>query len=195
MDHARRCKLFAVLTLLTGALIVQGVPPVQARSVRTSIQPLRIFGVGSVLLGTGSILVRTKEGVGMTLHTFGLVPGNVYTAWWIFFNNPKACIDGCGGDDFDNPDVQAVALWGSGQIAGADGTADFGAFRAVGDLTGLEPGNGTVGLVNPFKAEIHLVVRSHGPAIPALLSQQLSKFDGGCPPNTCMNLQAAMHQP
>jgi hypothetical protein len=194
MHHIRRCKLFAILTLLTAALIVQGAPLAQAESSKTSIQPLRV--AGTVIPGTGSILVRTKEGVGATLHTFGLVPGNVYTLWVAVFNNPKECATNpCTVADVPNLDVQAVILWGSGQIAGEDGTADFGAFRAVGDTSGSAGlGTGTA-LENPFKAQIHLVVRSHGPVIPAMLSDQLSTFDGGCPPNTCANVQAAPHQP
>jgi hypothetical protein len=52
-------------------------------------------------------------------------------------------------------------------------------------------------LLNAKRAEIHLVVRSHGPASadPAVLQQQLTTFNGGCPPNTCMNVQAAPHLP
>jgi hypothetical protein len=36
MHHVRRCKLFAILTLLTAALIVQGAHPAQAESSKTS---------------------------------------------------------------------------------------------------------------------------------------------------------------
>ena len=79
MARSRWFTFFAVITLLTGGLVVQGARPAQAGSAKTSIEPLRVFGVGTVVPGTGSILVRTKEGVGMTIHTFGLVPGNVYT--------------------------------------------------------------------------------------------------------------------
>lgn len=197
MSRIYCCKTFIAIALLTGVLIVQGTRPAQAGSARTSIEPLRVFGVGTVIPGTGSILVRTKEGVGATLHTFGLVPGNVYTFWWTVFNNPKECATTlCTGADLPNPDVQAVVLSGAGQIAGDDGTADFGAFRAVGDTTGREPSVGTATLLeNAQKAQIHLVVRNHGPVIPAMLGDQLSMFNGGCPPNTCMNVQAAPHQP
>ncbi len=198
MNHIRRCKLFVTITLLTAALIVQGARPVQAGSPKTSIEPLRVFMVGSVIPGTGSILVRTNEGVGATLHTFGLVPGNAYSFWLGVFNNPKECATTpCSGADLPNPDVQGVVLWGSGQIAGEDGTADFGTFRAVGDTSGkaVGPPGTAEALERPFKAEIHLVVRSHGPVIPAMLSDQLSTFNGGCPPNMCANVQAAPHLP
>lgn len=186
------------MTLLTGALLVQGARPVQADSPKTSIEPLTVIATGVEAPGTGSILVRTNEGVGATLHTFGLVPGNAYTLWLGIFNNPKKCATTpCAGPvDLPNPDVQGVVLWGSGQIAGEDGTADFGTFRAVGDTSGkaVGPPGTAEALERPFKAEIHLVVRSHGPVIPGMLNEQLTTFNGGCPPNTCMNVQFAPHQ-
>jgi hypothetical protein len=196
MDHVRRCKLFAISTLLVGAFSFQGVHPALADSQKTSIQPLVVYGVGSVVPGTGSILVRTKEGVGATLHTFGLVPGNAYTLWVGVFNNPTECATTpCSAADLPNPDVQAVVFWGSGQIAGEDGTVDLGAFRAVGDTSGSAGLGTATALEKPFKAQIHLAVRSHGPASadPAVLQQQLSTFNGGCPPNTCANVQVAVH--
>jgi len=194
MDHVRRCKLFAISTLLVGAFSFQGVHPALAGPQKTSIQPLLVYGVGSVVPGTGSILVRTREGVGATLHTFGLVPGNAYTLWVGVFNNPKKCATTpCSAADLPNPDVQAVVFWGSGQIAGEDGTADLGAFRAVGDTSGSAGLGTATALEKPFKAQIHLAVRSHGPVIPAMLSDQLSTFNGGCPPNTCANVQVAVH--
>ncbi len=196
MNRIRYGKWFATMTLLTGVLLVQGARPVQADP-KISIEPLIVLATGVVAPGTGSILVRTKEGVGATLHTFGLVPGNAYTLWVTVFNNPKACATTpCSPADFPNPDVQAVVLFGTGQIAGDDGTADFGAFRAVGDPSGREPSLGTaMALEKPLKAEIHLAIRSHGPVLPAMLDEQLSTFNGGCPPNTCMTVQAAPHQP
>ncbi len=146
--------------------------------------------------GTGTILVRTKEGVGATVHAFGLVPGNVYTLWLTIFNNPKKCATTpCSPADFPNPEVQAVVLSGSGQIAGEDGTADYGAFRAVGDPSGSAGLGTATALERPRKAEIHLAIRSHGPVIPAMLSDQLTTFNGGCPPNMCVTVQAAPHLP
>ena len=98
--------------------------------------------------------------------------------------------------DFANRDAHGVLLFGTGQIAGDDGTVDFGMFRAVGDPSGKSEGTAEA-LERPFKAEIHLAIRSHGPASadPAVLHEQLTTFNGGCPPNTCMTVQLAPHQP
>ncbi|HXG66666.1 MAG TPA: hypothetical protein VNO70_16315 [Blastocatellia bacterium] len=164
---------------------------------KISFQPILAFSDQSALPGGGSILARAKDGVYMSYHSFGLPAGTVATAWWVFFNEPKRCATSpCGLPDlFTNPDAQPSLVYATGRMVGADGTADFGAFRAVGDTTGAQFGPG---LLDPRKAEIHLVIRTHGPALddPALLSQQLSSFNGGCPtPNTCANLQVSIHQP
>ena len=163
---------------------------------KVSVQPLLTFSDHAVIPGGGSILVRNGEGVYMSLHSFGLTPGTVATAWFVFFNNPKKCATSpCGAPDVTNPDVEASVVNATGRVVSADGTADFGAFKAVGDTTGAVFGPG---LLNAKKAEIRLVVRTHGPAIledPAILMQQLSMFNGGCPPNTCADLQVSIHQP
>jgi hypothetical protein len=163
---------------------------------RESVSPMRVFGTTEVVPNSGSQLIRTKDGVYMTLHTSGLVPGTVATVWWVFFNNPGACgTTPCTTADLGNEDVQASVLIAAGRLVGTDGTADFGSFRAVGDATGAIQGSG---LTNPMRAEIHLAVRSHGPAMlddPEALRMQLGTFNGGCPPNTCGNVQASIHEP
>ncbi|HET9529125.1 MAG TPA: hypothetical protein VFQ92_02145 [Blastocatellia bacterium] len=163
---------------------------------RVSVHPLLIFSNQALIPGGGSMLVRSRDGVYMSLNSAGLTPGTAVTAWWVFFNNPKKCATSpCSVADLSNADVQPSLVNATGRIVGADGTADFGAFKAVGDTTGAFTGTG---LLNAMKAEIHLVVRSHGPAIvddDAQLAQQLSQFNGGCPPNTCANLQVSIHQP
>jgi hypothetical protein len=163
---------------------------------RISIRPVMNFADQSLVPASGTMLVRTRDNVFATVHTAGLPAGTVVTAWFAFFNNPQNCATRpCSGADFANPAVQGSRVYFGGQTIGVDGTATFGAFRRVGDTTGIFDGPG---LLNPLGAEIHLVMRSHGPAIlndPAILSQQLSTFNGGCPPNACANLQASVHQP
>ncbi len=165
---------------------------------RVSVKPVRTIASQAVVPGAGTVLVRTREGVFATFHTSGLAPGTAVTAWFAIFNFPRHCATSpCTSADLVNPDVQASVLGFGGRIIGADGTATFGAFRAVGDASfaGGPPGTPNPGLLRPFRAEIHLVTRTHGPASndPGILAQQLSMFNGGCPP--CANLQASIHQP
>src|SRR5215510_10236750 len=163
---------------------------------RVSIRPLVTFSSDhSLIYGGGSMLVRNNDGVYMSLNSFGLTPGTAVTAWWAFFNNPKQCATRpCSSADLSNPDAQASVVSATGRVVGADGTANFGAFRAVGDTTGANFGPG---LINPKKAEIHLVIRLHGTAMvdnPDLLKEQLTTFNGGCPTG-CVNVQVSVHAP
>ncbi len=166
---------------------------------RISFRPVLNFSNHTVVPATGTILVRNRDNVYATMHTSGLTPGTVVTFWWAFFNNPHNCATRpCTPADLSNSSVQGSVANGGGKIIGADGTATYGAFRTVGDTTGVFPSIGTAqGLLDPLRAEIHLVTRTHGPAIndATMLGQQLSLFNGGCPPNTCANLQASIHQP
>jgi hypothetical protein len=161
---------------------------------KVSISPVLVFGVGTVVPAAGSQLTRSKDGVFMTLHTSGLVPGSVYSVWWVFFNNPRECATTpCSAADLMNPAVQGSRVNAAARITGADGAADYGSFIAVGDTTGAFDGPG---LLDPKKAEIHLAVRTHGPALMgAMLMAQLTMFNGGCPPNMCANVQISVHQP
>ncbi len=162
---------------------------------RITTRQLMLMSDGSLVRG-GTILVRTRDNVFATVHTSGLTPGTAVTAWFGIFNNPHNCATRpCSSADFSNPAVEGSRVNFGGQIIGADGTATYGAFLKIGDTTGAFSGPG---LLNPMRAEIHLITRTHGPAIadnPEVLNQQLSTNNGGCPPNTCTNIQASVHQP
>ena len=145
----------------------------------------------AVVPGSSSMLVRNDNGVTGTVHTDGLTAGNAYTMWFVVFNNPGACVGGCGPDDLGRPAVQASVMFGTGHVVGGEGN-NFAGWRGVGDTDGVIAGPG---LLDPRGAEIHLVIRDHGPAIPGLIDEQIHSFNGGCPPNSCGNVQAAAHMP
>ena len=179
----------------------------QHAGARTSISAVHVFsasGDGAVIQGAGSQLIRSKDGVFMTFHTQGLMPGTVATAWWVVFNNPKACVTSpCRvADLLSNPYSQPSLLYAAGRIVGADGALDMGAFLKVGDTTGSAsvpvPPFPAVnpGLLDPKNSEVHVVIRSHGATLMGNdLTAQLTTFNGGCPPNVCANVQASIHQP
>src|SRR5207249_10044711 len=120
----------------------------------------------------GASLAKNNDGVLGTISTSGLTPGNVYTRWWAIFNHPEFCAATmCAASDFNNPLVNGSLQYGGGTIAGANGRADFGGFLAVGDNTGffLNPAfpnmpNPSPGIADPKTAQIHFVIRNHGPA-------------------------------
>jgi hypothetical protein len=168
-------------------------------NLKTSIAQVKTFDGSAVIPYAGASLSRNNDGVFMSLYTSGLTEGSVVTLWWAIFNNPKVCATphSCGVPDLFNPDVEASIQYAGGSVIGVEQSAKFGGFLAAGDNTGFQilPGmpNPAPGIINTKKAEIHLVIRTHGQAStdPGILMQQLTTFNGGCPPNLCVNIQAA----
>ena len=70
-------------------------------------------------------LKRSKNRVDSRIMTTVDFPGIAYTAWWVVFNNPDGCVDGCGPDDVGNASFGAeaeVAIFNaSGAISASDG--------------------------------------------------------------------------
>ena len=153
-----------------------------------------------------STLVRNNNGVTLNLKTTSLNAGHAYTVWFVIFNNPEECgIQGgevspdvpCNLPDLFNPAVQGDVMYGAGSLAGGVGTATFAGHRAEGDLSGSIIGLFGLpahGIIDARKAEIHFVVRTHGPKIPGKVREQIGSFNGGCPPNNCVDVQFAVHQ-
>jgi hypothetical protein len=201
-DNLGIVALAIVTTLAVGA------GPVMAGANHSTnpVFSLADFGV----VGT-STLVRTDGSVSVTLDTTALSPGHVVTLWWAVFNNPVACTHGipgvsrCGEPDLFNTDPdgpQGSLLYAAGRVIDDDGTAGYGAHLKVGDTTGVLSGPG---LLDARAAEVILVLRSHGPKIPDLLSEMLSTFGAGCKdappgtgtrgPNDCAEVQVSAHTP
>lgn len=158
-------------------------------------------------------LTRNKNGVTMNLWTsiegaledFGVLVGEDWTSgdattvWFVVFNDPGGCIDGCGEDDvldlFLGADRAEVGiLRAAGHVAGGAG---FNASARLNEGDGDELFAGTP-LQDAMGAEIHLVVRSHGPAATLSgpeLAAALHSIDGGCGTNTCGDSQFAVFLP
>lgn len=165
------------------------------------------------MAGGGATLVRQPGGVSFTFTGVGLAAGNAHTIWFVAFNDPAGCtspmMDGaelialCGLPDLGNAAAQPTAVWGAGHVVGGSGIATFGGRVDVGDTSGCDalgrlPCND--GLTDPGGAEIHLVVRTHGPAIADLVNEQIHSFNRGCEagePNVglCRNVQFAAFVP
>ena len=147
-----------------------------------------------------SVLVRTRTGVGFTFDTTALVPDAPYTAWWVVFNRPRACYTpyACGSDDLGNAAAEVGVFFAAGRTTDAHGQASFAAQVDYGELPQGEDQVPNPARANPVRpgAEIHIVLRDHGPALddPEALEAQLTRFNGGCPPNACANVQASVHR-
>lgn len=169
-------------------------------------------------------IVRNDHGVTINLSTTGLVPGEVVTLWAVFFNAPDQCVGDvtpfgtrCDVPDLFNADAMPDVVYVAGRRIGGSGKATYAGRRNEGDNSGsILPGwlrLPSPGLIDARTAEIHLIVHTHGPAIPALIGEMLHSFNAGCGPvfdpalpdvpeelgthgpNTCMDIQVAVDPP
>lgn len=144
------------------------------------------------LVAAGAALAPSAEAAGNGKQAL--------TLWWVIFNNPDECEDGCSADDLGNPAVAASVVYASGQISRGNGKV-----RLVASL--FEQADGFAdeliagpGLIDAEGAEIHLVVRSHGPKLGGGYLEQITRFaDAGCQelggPNECRDIQFSVHPP
>ena len=130
-----------------------------------------------------STLRRHDRGVRAVMRTSDLERGDAHTVWAVVFNHPERCDGPCDAADLSNPDVGGASVRLTGRVAPAPRATFAGELRTGDSLT------------NPHGAEIHLIVRTHGPVIRGLRREQITTLNGGCPPNTCANVQLAVHAP
>jgi hypothetical protein len=151
----------------------------------------------------GEAFINREEGRLTIQGSSTVLPaGDAFTVWWILFNNPDNCSGRdspnpitsqlCGGDDFSEEQIiRAGTAFGfcSGFVVddgGGDGNGfgNFGCTRTV-DQGDFEQNDPTTimegGLTNPLGAEVHIILRTHGPALTGELEdEQLTLFNGGC---------------
>ncbi len=195
-----------------------------AGAVRDPGQPVLRFSDGEEV--GASTLVRTWNGVNFHLTSEDLTPGDAYTLWIVIFNDPEECLaptplSMCSGPDVVNEDAKPEMMYAAGRIGGGSSKATFAGRRSAADMSGSinDPvGLPAFGLLDPFGAEIHLVVHHHGPKIPEFMPDMIQTVDGGCTdagipapgapspwndhegfgargPNACQSIQFAVHQP
>ena len=180
----------------------------------TTKQTVDIFDfVNGGVVGS-STLHRNSSGITVNFKTTALVPGHTYTLWWVIWNNPENCTvpGACTDADFALADaVEVEVMYAAGHVAGNNGSGNFSGHLNENDASGtINPLFGLAsygGLLDAGKAEVHAVLRSHGPRIPGLVAEQIGSYVGGCsinlPPfsgipdevGECGDIYAAIHQP
>ncbi len=160
-----------------------------------------------------STLRRNLNSIDVTFRAKDLTPDNAYTLWWVIWNKPENCLkpNACGEIDFVDPDLMEVeVMYAAGQLVGIGGSAIFSAhlknYDSSGSINDLFNMPNYGGLQNSQRAEIHLVLRDHGPAIPGQIADQIGSYEGGClydlgafsgdvpdAPGECADLLAAVH--
>jgi hypothetical protein len=197
-------RTLVVVLMFIGVIFAS--PGLVAEPGTVSVSPVQRIIDGSVVGGAFSQLVRGHDSIRMHVSTADLDAGAAYTVWWVIFNNPEHCLDGCGLDDIMNPDrraaTQVAVGFAAGHVVSQKGTGNFSARLAVGDLSGFGDGLDVTppppfgpGLLDPMGAEVHLVIRTHGRQIPTLVDDQISSFEGGCGINPCVDKQFSVHLP
>jgi hypothetical protein len=125
-------------------------------------------------------LVRNDNGITCVIHTSGLVPGDVYSVWWVI------------------PD-EALIFNAAGSIAGGDGTATFAGHASTGPIGPVDNSvvlsNGDGSFDQPRTDTVMVIVRHHGPPIPGIINQQMGTFNTGCGTGGCKNVQKATFLP
>jgi hypothetical protein len=147
---------------------------------------------GAIIPKSRMKVERDGDRIEVQGRTRQLTPGYAYTIWAIVYNDPFACNGLCDGDD-SGVAGRSVFWSGIGFIANNKGRARFETELIEGYLPGeIRTGEG---LTDAGMAEIHFVIRCHGPAAtddPDLLEAQLTTFDGGCDLFGCVNVQSVM---
>jgi len=207
-------KLIVVFVLLSA--LVLAAPSAAQEDMQASTSTVQRFADMSEVEDSFARLTRYENGVTMAISTNDLNPGDVYTVWWVVFNAPENCSDGvCNADDIlvveDGivpRDADGNRLMNMDGIANAnisiqhaaggysvDGTLNTSASLGEGEVPGIVVGPG---LLDAETAEIHLVVRTHGPMVEGAFADQISTFGGGCEPFDalpCEDVQFAIFQP
>ncbi len=208
--------LVLVLAALSGVFVANA--SLSNAETLSSVQTTEVyrFADGSEVDGSFARLNRYENGLTAAISTDDLVEGEVYTLWWVAFNNPENCSDGvCNEDDIfviqDGALVKAedgnfelnleqietvgVSIQHAAGGYAVDDSFNTSASLGIGDVPGIVVGPG---LLDPMGAEIHLVVRTHGEMVEEAFADQISTFGGGCDPimaPPCVDVQFAVFAP
>ena len=132
-------------------------------------------------------LMKNDKGFTVKFETSGLIHNHTYTLWCVAWNKPVNCKvpNQCTDEDFPNfATVEVEVMYVAGHLVGKNGKGNFSGHLKEGDDSGSAnaffglPGFG--GLQDVEHAELHFVLRSHGPAIPGLVNEQINSYEGGC---------------
>ena len=179
------------------------------------------FGTGEPRR-SAAVLTRERDRLSLSVSALDLFPNSAYTVWWVVFNQPQNCLEpnACNptGDVFESPGVlsstqipitENSASRATGFVTGDDGVANFtaeliggmlptGTFVQHGWSEPVAPGpDDNAGLLsgNGLRAEVHALLRSHGPAVAGSVAEQISTFNGLCDVQECTNVQGMIFQP
>ncbi|NKB98930.1 MAG: hypothetical protein GKR90_10615 [Pseudomonadales bacterium] len=163
------------------------------------VQPMQVFGGGGEVNGS-AVLTRDYRNKLLTadlaLAPNVLMPGDAYSIWWVVFNKPKNCTTAfsCSASDLGNKAVKGTAFWAGGFVADGFGGANLTISVGKGKNDREVFAGGDYGLRALSRAEVHLVIRTHGPAgVAGSLARQIGTANESCPVSGCQNQFASLH--
>lgn len=183
-------RLFFALLLIVGSSCTeeQDAPELKSVPLKAAIKQTAPIGGLADITGT-STLHRNENGITVNFKAENLHPG-AYTIWWVIWNKPQECgVPGeCLEPDFAiADDVEVEVMYAGGNVVGNNGKGNFSGHLNVDDDSGsINEGffalNSYGGLQsgNTLDAEVHVVLRTHGPTVPGLVNDQISSYEGGC---------------
>ncbi|MCH7510628.1 MAG: hypothetical protein IIB68_12455 [Proteobacteria bacterium] len=147
------------------------------------------------VVGSAGTLIRSRKAVDANLALSGLDADSAYTIWFVIWNDPSECATNpCDSVDVGVPGN--TIFYAAGFVTDDSGTANLSVHLRSGKLPDglqvLRPGN--LRKNNGFDAEIHMIVRTHGPILPGLVGEQISMVVGACNP-TCADQIGIMFLP
>jgi hypothetical protein len=162
-----------------------------------------VFNTPSVVDGA-TVLIRNfrDQVVEASLSSRALEPDVAYSIWWAVFNRPQFCVvpEECGLVDLEvnggDPRVRASVFWAGGFVADESGAANH-SLRLVPGRTSRElfANSRNYGLIDMRRAEIHMVLRTHGPAgVAGTVGEQIGTANLACPPGGCKNVFSSIHR-
>jgi len=159
-----------------------------------------MFGDPPTQVNGATILIRDFPAgiITATVTSSALEAHSAYSIWWVVFNRPGNCAIPfeCASSDLGNPAVRGSVFWGGGLLADGDGYGntqiELRRGRTSRELFG--PMLDT-GLKNLRGAEIHLVLRTHGPAgMAGTVGKQIGTANEACPAGGCQNAFFSVHR-
>jgi hypothetical protein len=122
------------------------------------------------------------------MHLKELTPGHRYTLWWVAYNDPSACTDGCGMDELaaaangDNPAGIGV-YYGGSYVVTKTGKVDVGTRILEFSVNGCQT-DGPYAICDVLRdasvAEAMILINDQGPATGAPLAPAAEAFSDGC---------------
>ncbi len=159
-----------------------------------------VFNTDEMVNGA-TLLIRDyhDRSVRATVTSQALEPNWAYSIWVAVFNNPEHCLMPyeCALGDLGDAMVRASVFYGGGLVADAGGAGSTSFVIPWGRTNREIFAAGDWGLQHPKKAEIHIVLRSHGVAGEAgPVATQIGTANEACPSmdaGGCINEFASIH--